>query len=188
MFRASLRPGLELRILEERHAPTVFALVEQERPYLREWLPWVDATLTEDDTLAFIRASLEQFSNNHGFAAGIWDMSANAAGNQGAFAGVIGTHKINWPNRKVELGYWLGRKFQGRGIATEACRAMVTHLLTEVDLNRVEIHCATGNAKSCAIPRRLGFTLDGTLREGELCCGRYLDLHVFGMLQKDWRA
>jgi ribosomal-protein-serine acetyltransferase len=179
MFRASVRPGLELRILEERHAATVFALVDRERPYLRERLPWVDGTLTEDDTLAFIKASLEQFANNNGFAAGIWATSPNVAGNQPVplerFAGVIGTHKISWPNRKVELGYWLGREFQGRGIVTEACRTV-----------RVEIHCATGNAKSSAIPRRLGFTLEGTLREGELCCGRYLDLNVFGMLKKDW--
>src|SRR5580704_13812165 len=77
MFRASVRPGLELRILEERHAPIVFALVDRERPYLREWLPWVDGTLTEDDTLAFIKASLEQFANNNGFAAGIWETSGS---------------------------------------------------------------------------------------------------------------
>jgi ribosomal-protein-serine acetyltransferase len=88
----------------------------------------------------------------------------------------------------VELGYWIARDFQGKGIVTDACRAVVTHLLRELDLNRVEILCATGNEKSCAIPRRLGFALDGTLREGELCSGRYLDLHVFGMLKRDWHA
>jgi ribosomal-protein-serine acetyltransferase len=184
MFRASVRAGLELRILEERHAATVFTLVDRERPYLREWLPWVDGTLTEDDTLAFIKASLEQFANNNGFAAGIWETS----GDRHRLAGVIGTHKINWPNRRAELGYWLSREFQGKGIATEACRAVITHLLGDLDLNRVEIHCATGNTKSCAIPRRLGFTHEGTLREGELCCGRYLDLNIFAMLKKDWRG
>jgi ribosomal-protein-serine acetyltransferase len=190
MFRATVRPGLELRLLEERHAPTLFNLVERERPYLREWLPWVDGTLAEDDSLAFIKASVEQFANNNGFAAGIWETSGNGDPRPDGrgFAGVIGTHKINWANRKVELGYWIGREFQGKGIVTEACRAVVTHLLRELDLNRVEIHCATGNEKSCAIPRRLGFTLDGTIREGELCSGRYLDLHVFGMLKRDWHA
>jgi ribosomal-protein-serine acetyltransferase len=189
MFRAPVRPGLELRILEERHAETVFALVDRERPYLREWLPWVDGTLTEDDTLAFIKASLEQFANNNGFAAGIWETSGDPHRvPMDRFAGVIGTHKINWPNRKAELGYWLGREFRGRGIVTEACRGVVTHLLRELDLNRVEIHCATGNTKSSAIPRRLGFTLEGTLREGELCCGRYLDLNIFAMLKRDWRG
>ncbi len=50
MFHARLRPHLELRLLEERHAAEVFALVNRERAELREWLPWVDATHDEDDT------------------------------------------------------------------------------------------------------------------------------------------
>ena len=59
MFRAQIRAKLYLRLLEERHAPKVFSLVDQDRAYLREWLPWVDATQTVDDTLSFIRSSLE---------------------------------------------------------------------------------------------------------------------------------
>src|SRR5271170_2664372 len=148
MFRAQIRDHFYLQLLEERHAAEVFSLVDRERDYLREWLPWVDATRTLDDTLSFIRASLEQFASNYGFAAGIWS--------EGRFSGVIGTHKLDLMNRKGELGYWLGRSVQGQGIMTAACRTVVTHLLGEVDLNRVEIHCAVGNEKSCAVARRLG--------------------------------
>jgi ribosomal-protein-serine acetyltransferase len=179
MFLARLRPDLDLRLLEERHAATVFALVDRDREYLREWLPWVDSTLRQEDTLSFIRASLEQFASNSGFAAGVWWNEQ--------FVGVIGTHKIDWLNRKAELGYWLGKDFQGHGIVTDACRAAITHLLVEMDLNRVVIQCATGNAKSCAIPRRLGFSLEGTMREGQLLNGRYEDLLLFAMLRRDWK-
>ena len=178
MFRATVRPDVDLRLIEERHATEVFAAVNQDREYLSEWLPWVDATHTEDDTLSFIRSSLGNFASNSGFAAGIW--------NQGRFIGVIGTHKIDWLNRKVEIGYWIGKEFQGQGIMTDACRAAVTHLLGEMNLNRVEIHCAVKNAKSSAIPRRLGFVLEGTLRGANLLHGEYHDLLVFGMLKKDW--
>ena len=180
MFLARLRPDLDLRLLEERHAATVFALVDRDREYLREWLPWVDSTLRQEDSLSFIRASLEQFASNSGFAAGVWWNEQ--------FVGVVGTHKIDWLNRKVELGYWLGKNFQGQGIMTDASRAAVTHLLVEMDLNRVTIQCATGNAKSCAIPRRLGFTLEGTLRDGQLLNGRYEDLLMFAMLRRDWKV
>jgi ribosomal-protein-serine acetyltransferase len=180
MFSCLVRPGVELRLLEERHAATLFATVDRNREYLAEWLPWVDATATADDSLAFIRATLEQFAQNNGFTAGIWI--------DGALAGVIGTHKINWLNRKVELGYWLAKEFRGRGIVTDSCRAAITHLFLELDLNRVEIHCAIQNAKSITIPRRLGFTLEGTMRESQLCQGRYQDLYVFGMLKRDWPA
>ena len=180
MFCAQVRPDLALQLLEERHAATVFALVNQDRDYLREWLPWVDATGTVEDTLTFIRSSLEQFGANNGFAAGIWSGHS--------FAGVVGTQKIDWLNRRVEIGYWLGQSFQGQGIVTEACRAVVTYALGELELNRVAIHCAVGNAKSIAIPKRLGFTLEGTLRQAQLLQGQFHDVFLFGMLKRDWKA
>jgi len=71
MFSAPFRDGFELRLLEERHAPALFKVVERERAQLREWLPWVDATRSEEDSLSFIRSVLEQFVSNHGFAAGV---------------------------------------------------------------------------------------------------------------------
>src|SRR6266849_5634965 len=179
MFRCQLRPDLDLRLLEERHSATVFGLVNRDRDYLRKWLPWVDATHTEDDTLSFIRSSLERFTSNSGFAAGIWY--------QGQFCGVIGTHKIDWLNRRVEIGYWLGQQSQGKGIVTDACRAVMTHAFTELDLHRVEIHCGVGNDKSAAVPRRLGFNLEGTLRQALLLHGVYHDLLVFGFLKSEQR-
>src|SRR5579863_5228790 len=130
MFRAQIREDLYLQLLEERHAAQVFSLVDQDRDYLRQWLPWVDATLTVDDTLSFIRSSLEQFASNKGFVAGIWS--------DREVCGVIGTHKLDLLNRKGEIGYWLGKSSQRQGIMTEACRAVVTHLLTEMNLNRVD--------------------------------------------------
>ncbi len=177
MFGVSIRPGLELRLLEERNAPTLFAVIEENREHLRG-LPFVDATHSEDDSLSFIRSSLEQFARNEGFAAGIWKDTR--------LVGVIGTLKIDWLNRKVEIGYWIARDFQGQGIVTGACRAIVNHAFTEWNLNRVEIQCATTNAKSAAVAQRLGFVLEGTRREAHLVKDRYHDLLVFGMLKHDW--
>ena len=153
MFRAQLRPGLDLRLLEERHAAEVFAVVDQNRRHLEEWLPWVDATLTVDDSLSFIRASLQQFAANEGFAAGIWK--------ENRYIGGIGTLKIDWRNRKVEVGYWISRSNQGQGIVTDASRA---------------------------VAERLGFKLDGTLRQGHLLHDRYHDLLVFGIVKRDWQT
>lgn len=179
MFRAQLREDLYLQLLEERHAAEVFSLADRDRAYLREWLPWVDATETVDDTLSFIRSSLEQFASNKGFVAGIWSA--------GQFCGVIGTHKLDLLNRKGEIGYWLGQAFQGKGIMTAACRAVVAHLLTEMDLNRVTIQCARENAKSCAVAERLGFTEEGVAREAQFLHGQFHDLRQFAMLKKDFR-
>ncbi len=180
MFRAQIRENLYLQLLEERHAADVFSRIDQDRAYLREWLPWVDATETVDDTLSFIRASLEQFAANKGFVAGIWSDQR--------FCGVIGTHKLDLLNRKSEIGYWLGRSFQGQGIMTAACKAVTGHLLGDMDLNRVTIQCARENAKSCAVAERLGFIEEGSAREAQLLHGVFHDLRRFSMLKKDWKA
>jgi ribosomal-protein-serine acetyltransferase len=178
MFRAQIREDVYLQLLEERHAAEVFSLVDADRAYLRQWLPWVDATLTVDDTLSFIRASLEQLASNKGFVAGIWTRRQ--------FCGVIGTHKLDLLNRKGEIGYWLGQSFQGRGIMTEACRAVMTHLFTEIDLHRVAIHCARENEKSCSVALRLGLVEEGLAREAQLLHGQFHDLRQFAILKKDW--
>jgi len=178
MFRKQIQEDVYLALLEERHADEVFAVVERERAYLREWLPWVDPTRTVDDTRKFIKDSLQQFAHNDGFAAGIWCA--------GEFAGTVGTHPIHWIYRKVEIGYWIASKFQGRGIITAACRAVIEHAFTAWKLNRVEIHCATGNLKSCAIAERLGFQFEGILREDQPRDDHCLDIKLYSMLAREW--
>jgi ribosomal-protein-serine acetyltransferase len=180
VFPVTLIGGARVRLLEERDAVEIFAVVDRERAYLREWLPWVDGTAVAGDTLAFIQTATQQFADNDGLTAGIWS--------DGEFAGTIGTHKIDWLNRKVEIGYWLAPRFQGRGIVTDACRALLGHCFHEWKLHRVEIHCATGNARSCAIPLRLGFRLEGVLREAQLLSGRYHDLNVYSVLANEWES
>ena len=177
MFVAHVRTGVDLRLLEERHAPTVFSLVHRERERLREWLPWVDSTRSEDDTRAFIQRSLEQFASNNGLAAGIWEHER--------LAGVIGMQPIQWLDRKTQIGYWLGREFEGRGLMTDASRAVTRHALVELGLNRVEILCATANKKSGAVPRRLGFTCEGVLREAICVNGHFFDAEVHAMLRRE---
>jgi len=179
MFRRTIQEGVFLRLLEERHAPEIFAAVDRDRAYLREWLPWVDPTTDSAVTLKFIKTTLEQFARNEGLVAGIW------CGDE--FGGTIGTHKIDWLNRSVEIGYWIASKFQGRGIVTAACRALIGHAFEAWELNRVAIHCAPQNEKSCAIPKRLGFRLEGVLREAQLLNGRYVDSNVYAILAREWK-
>ena|SRR5580658_9216488 len=179
MFQRDIRDGVYLKLLEERHAPAIFAAVDRDRAYLRKWMPWVDTTKHVDDILKFVKTTLAQFANNEGLTAGIWHGKE--------YAGTIGTHKLDWLNRKVEIGYWLASKFQGQGIVTDACRQLTDHAFKEWELNRVEIRCAPGNKKSCAIPKRLGFELEGVLRKSQLVGGKYLDSNVYGMLAGDWK-
>jgi ribosomal-protein-serine acetyltransferase len=71
---------------------------------------------------------------------------------------------------------------------TGAVTALVDHAISDWDLNRVEIRASVENAASRAIPERLGFREEGTLRQAELVDGRYHDTVVYSMLAADWRS
>lgn len=170
----------ELRLLEESHAEELFDLMDRNRAHLREWLPFLDFTQSPADSLHFIRSTRQQLADNAGIQCGIFY--------KGKLAGVIGVHAINWLNKKTSIGYWLGAEFQGRGLMTAATRALVDHAFTAWKLNRVEIHCATGNVKSQAIPERLGFVREGISRQSEWLYDHYVDHYNFAMLASEWEA
>jgi ribosomal-protein-serine acetyltransferase len=178
MFSRELGGGVGLRLLGERDAAEVFALVDRNREHLRRWMPWVSEGYSVDDATRGLRSALEQLARNDGFQAGI------TVG--GALAGAIGFHAIDWSNRKTTIGYWLSADAQGRGVMTTACRALVDHALVELGLNRVEIRCGTGNVRSRRIPERLGFTLEGVARETEWLYDHFVDLAVYSMLARAW--
>lgn len=179
ILHIQINADLELRTIEERDAQQIFALTDTNRLYLRQWLPWVDGTRSVEDTSAFIRTLNIQRTSNGSFGCVILYRHQ--------IAGTISFHLIDWSNRRVEIGYWLGATFQGKGLMTSACKAMVAYAFDEWQLNKVEIRCATANTQSCAIPQRLGFTLEGIIRQAEWLYDHYVDLKVFGILQTEWR-
>lgn len=171
--------GSYLRLLQEADAQELHALIEANRAYLARWLPWAEGQSLED-TLDFIRNARSQASDNGGFQAAIVL--------DGGIVGVAGYPVVDWGNRSARIGYWLDAAHQGKGTMTAAVRFLVDHALTVWQLNRVEILVATENRRSRAIPGRLGFREDGTLREFHLVGGRYLDCASYSMLAADWRA
>jgi ribosomal-protein-serine acetyltransferase len=179
VFARELPGGGRLRLLEESDAGELFALVDRNREHLGPWLPWVPATRSPEDSLAFIRLTRRQLADNDGFQAAIEV--------DGAIAGMIGFHRVDWSNRAASIGYWLAADAQGRGTMTEAVGAFVDHAFAEWGLHRVVIEAATGNARSRAVPRRLGFREEGVRRGAERHGGDYLDIVVYAMLATDPR-
>jgi ribosomal-protein-serine acetyltransferase len=168
--------GSHLRLLDERDAPELHALIEANRERLSEWLPWA-AAQDPEDTRAFIAGAREQVARNDGFQVAIV--------RRARITGVIGHVSVDWGNRAAGIGYWLGEEFEGEGTMTAAVRALTGHALVEWQLNRVEIRVATGNRRSRAVPERLGFREEGTLRRAQRIGNRYVDTVVYSMLAED---
>lgn len=180
LFQQRIDEHAELRLVTLADARDLHRLVDEQRAHLRAWLPWVDATRSAADTEVFLKAAVKQVADQQGFQAAIVC--------DGAIAGLIGFHAVSWANRSTSIGYWLAGTHEGRGLMTRACRALVEHAFVEWDLNRIEIRCATGNTRSRAIPERLGFRLEGRLREAEWLYDHFVDHAVYGLLRADWTA
>ncbi|MBZ5696889.1 MAG: GNAT family N-acetyltransferase [Acidobacteriia bacterium] len=170
--------GIELRRVSTADCDELYAAIDRNRACLRTWLPWVIDTFSLSDLTEFIRQ--REIDN-----ADRVSLTTNIR-HQGKLCGAIGLHAINQRDRNTSIGYWLDEAYQGQGIMTRACRAIVTEGFRQYGLHRIEIRCATGNIRSSAIPRRLGFVEEGILREAEWLYDHWVDLRVFSMLEQDW--
>ena len=171
-------PDLELHPVSMDDAEELYAAIHRNRDRLRQWLPWVRDGFDLTDTLLFLDAAV---ADNHSRAALTMMIRSG-----GFLCGAIGLHRIEQRDRATSIGYWIDAAWEGKGIATRACRAIVDAGFRDYGLHRIEIRCATGNSRSSAIPARLGFTEEGLLREAEWLYDRWVDLRVFGMLERDW--
>jgi ribosomal-protein-serine acetyltransferase len=171
--------SLNIRLFEHNHADDLFNLTINSKESVGKWLEFPNATKCAGDSLNFIERVRSRYNDNNGFWAGIW--------NNGELVGSIGLLFIDWENKKTEIGYWLGTEYEGRGFATRSCQALIDQIFNEMQLNRIEINVKVGNKRSKLIPKRLGFQLDGVLRQSELFDGQFHDVEVYSLLFEDWK-
>lgn len=88
----------------------------------------------------------------------------------------------------AEIGYWLSEEHTGRGYITRAVRYLIHCGFLHYGLHRVEIHCAKENTKSRAVPERLHFTHEASLRERHKLPSGYHNLEIYGLLRTEWEA
>ena len=170
---------IELRLYRENDAAELSRTVAANFEHLRTFLHWVTADYTAAGAKEFIAQNLKLAAERKSEGYGIFY--------QRKLIGTIGLVKLNWNSRSAEVGYWIAKDFEGRGIVTKSCAALIDYAFDELAMNRIEIRCATENIKSRAIPERLGFQLEGVLRQALWRHTRFYDLAVYGMLANEWR-
>ncbi|WLR54003.1 GNAT family protein [Mesobacillus subterraneus] len=179
MLTLKVDSELELRIFELSEAWELFWLVDSNRRYLREWLPWIDGIQSPCQFYSVIQMWQKNFQKGSSSHFGIRY--------RGVLAGSISLHAIDWTNSQASIGYYLSEKLQGRGITIRTVKAVIHHAFYELGINRIEIRCGKDNHKSKAIPKKLGFYEEGILRDGEFLNGHFHDLIVYGLLRREWQ-
>lgn len=106
--------------------------------------------------------------------------------NDGELLGGVTIFSIHAESRRGELGYTLGRAHWGKGYAREAVAAFVTWAYSELGLHRLEADIDPRNRASATLLERLGFTLEGRLRERWIVAGEITDTDLYGLLASEW--
>ena len=181
MLEIEIDENLRLEKLNHSHAPGIFSLINSNREYLRKWLTFVDSTRNLNDTENYI-SYIEELSVNPNSETVISIIYRDK------LIGIMGLKKVDWANRIAEIGYWLGEQYQGKGIITKSCNAIIAYAFTVIGANRIEIKCGVGNERSKHIPQRLNFTFEGIERDGEIVNGQFIDLEVYSLLKKEWQS
>ncbi|KFN17464.1 GNAT family N-acetyltransferase [Aeromonas bestiarum] len=178
MFSWQLDDELALLFLQPDMASELFGLCRENRDYLTQWLPWPPYIQQPVDSATFIRHAIEKFARGEGLT--------TAIEYQGEVVGVIGYNQIDQALAKVTIGYWLAERWQGNGIITRACQALIHHAFEEMGMEKVEISAALENEPSRAVCERLGMQQEGISRRAERLADRVVDHVHYGLLRDEW--
>lgn len=88
----------------------------------------------------------------------------------------------------AEIGYCIGREWWHQGIMTEAVRAVIGFLFTEVGMNRVEAKHDRNNPHSGCVMQKCGMQYEGTSRAAGWNNQGLCDLVRYGILRQDWKS
>jgi len=168
-----------LKLLSVRDAQKMFEAIQDNRETLKLWLGWVENVKTKNDCIVFIEECLRNFKKMTELTMGIW-MKDN-------FVGCVGLNLINTEHKRSNMGFWLSEKYHGKGIMTKSCRMIINYAFEVMQMERIEILCATKNFKSRAVPQRLNFTQEGVLRHYNQINKTFQDMVMYSVLKQDWR-
>ncbi|WP_456270965.1 GNAT family N-acetyltransferase [Bacillus sp. AK031] len=146
---------------------------------LKAWLPFAQEIPAVDETEINLRNAHINFLKRDSFRFLIFHKETNE------FIGTTSLLGIDWDIPKCEIGYWINTRWGGHGYMTEAVKALSEFGLDHLHFRRIEIRCESTNLKSRAIPKKLGYVLEGTLRNDDLSAdGRMLtDTCVYSIIK-----
>jgi RimJ/RimL family protein N-acetyltransferase len=151
-------PRLILRCWQPSDASLLKKAVDDSREHLQPWMSWVgEEPEPLERTIQGLRSFRGKFDLDENYVYGIFDLPETRV------LGGTGLHPRAGEGG-IEIGYWIHANATRQGLATEVAAALTKVAFTIHQVDRVEIHCEPANQASAAVPRKLGFSYEGTLR------------------------
>lgn len=171
--------GLQLRVLNEDQAEEFFNHIEMNRSIYSDTIPFVSKTHSSQAMLENIRKNLKRQVKGEAEFYTLWDDSR--------MAGYFLVREKDIDAKWAEIGYMLGQKWHGRGIAKEICKDLILDLFKEQGMNKVVICCNDDNIASIWLAKKLSFVEEGNIRDHYVVNGVLRNMLGFGLLKREWK-
>ncbi|MCW8330145.1 GNAT family N-acetyltransferase [Photobacterium sp. SDRW27] len=136
-------------------APSMLEAIIESEVELRQYLPWVDSSLTEADSISNTEKAIENFESFTGEL-----RYSIIRKSDDHFLGAIGLMIRDKAVPFFEIGYWIRTSETGKGYVSEAVSLIEEYAFNECKARRIEITAASTNFKSRSVAERCGYQLD----------------------------
>jgi len=174
-------PRFSLRPFRRKDGGSVHEAVLASLPELSAYLPWANERYTRSVTNQYIRESASAWIEGRAF-----DFSIRSQAQPDRHLGNMSVWFTSRPNAVGEVGYWVRSDETTRGVATEAAARILQFAFEDLDMHRVTLRIAVGNRASERVAEKLGFGLEGTLREDVKVGHMWLDHTLWSLLAQEW--
>lgn len=159
----------------------LYQAVTESLEHLKPWMPWAHNAVTLEAEEGIVRRMHTDFLRRDDLPLFILKKDSEE------FVGGSGLHRFGWDVPRFEIGYWVRQRFQGKGYITEAVAGITNFAFEKLFAERIEIRMDDKNVRSYRIPERLGFKLEGILRnDARTVDGKLRDTRVYSMIRQEW--
>jgi RimJ/RimL family protein N-acetyltransferase len=171
---------LVIRCYNPSDAPLLAESVTESLEHLRPWMPWVyNEPEPIEEKIRRLKLFRGNFDLGQNFTYGIFNLEETK------LMGGTGLHTRLGEN-ELEIGYWIHKDHINQGLVTESTAALVKVAFEIIHVHRLEIHCDPENFASAAVPRKLGFTHEGTLHAKTRFLDGWSDSMIWGLLETEY--
>lgn len=171
---------LVVRCYQPSDARLLAESVTESVEHLKPWMPWAhnepEPFEEKEKRMLQFRGKFDLYED---YVYGIFNPEETK------LIGGTGLH-TRLGDKEIEIGYWIHKDYANKGLVTESTSALIQVAFEIIHLHRVEIHCDVRNLASASIPRKLGFTHEGTLRQKTPFLDHWNDSMVWGLLESEY--
>jgi len=152
------RRHVTLRPLAVEDAAELLGALEESREHFFPWLGFADRLHTVEDCHDHIARAQADWLRGDCYSFGVRDPAT------GRLLGGVDLFRRDRSTSRFSIGYWLRASAEGHGSMSAAVRMVTRFAFARAGAHRVEIACDARNTRSAAVAKRLGFRLEGRLR------------------------